>query len=61
MIRALSKIFSYLFHPLFILTYMLVILLTVNPYAFGMRSVMDGDQLIPVSNTHLTLPTTPYV
>ncbi len=46
MVRMISKIFSYLFHPLFILTYMLVVLLIVNPYAFGMRSVKDGDQLI---------------
>lgn len=46
MIRTVSRIFSYAFHPLFILTYMLVLLLMVNPYAFGMRSVRDGDQLI---------------
>jgi hypothetical protein len=46
MIKPLSKVFSYLFHPLFMLTYMLVLLMVVNPYAFGMRSVKDGDQVV---------------
>lgn len=46
MIKPLSRIFSYVFHPLFMLTYMLVLLMVVNPYAFGMRSVKDGDQVV---------------
>jgi membrane-associated phospholipid phosphatase len=46
MIKPLSKVFSYLFHPLFMLTYMLVLLMVVNPYAFGMRSIKDGDQVV---------------
>lgn len=41
-----ARILSYLFHPLFILTYILVLMLICNPYAFGMSSIKDGDDLI---------------
>lgn len=46
MIRTFSKIISYIFHPLLILTYMLLILLLVNPYLFGVNSVQGGTRLI---------------
>lgn len=38
----LAQVISFVFHPLLILTYMLVLLLLVNPYLFGVNSV--GDQ-----------------
>lgn len=46
--QALAKIISVLFHPLLILTYMLVLFLLVNPYVFGIHSIQEpfGMQLI---------------
>ena len=38
----LARIISILFHPLLIVTYMLVLLLLINPYLFGVSRV--GDQ-----------------
>ncbi|MCB0555531.1 MAG: hypothetical protein KDD02_18435 [Phaeodactylibacter sp.] len=40
--RMLARIISILFHPLLIVTYMLVLLLLINPYLFGVSRV--GDQ-----------------
>ena len=42
MLRMLARIISILFHPLLIVTYMLVLLLLINPYLFGVSRV--GDQ-----------------
>lgn len=42
MLKSTAQIISFVFHPLLILTYMLVILLIVNPYLFGVNSI--GDQ-----------------
>lgn len=46
--QVLAKIISVLFHPLLILTYMLVLFLLVNPYVFGIHSIQEpfGMQLI---------------
>ncbi len=41
MLQMLARIISYLFHPLLILTYMLVLLLLVNPYLFGVSSISE--------------------
>ena len=38
MLRFTARLFSFVFHPLFILTYMLIILLEVNPYFFGIQN-----------------------
>ena len=43
MLRSLAQIISFVFHPLLMLTYMLILLLLINPYLFGVSSI--GDQL----------------
>jgi hypothetical protein len=42
-LRIVARIVSFLFHPLLIPTYMLMLLLVVNPYIFGVNSL--GDEL----------------
>lgn len=42
MLRFLAHVFSVVFHPLLIVTYMLIILLLVNPYMFGVNDLTDG-------------------
>lgn len=37
-----ARIISYLFHPLLILTYMICLLMLVNPFAFGVRELGEG-------------------
>ena len=39
MLRAIALLFSLVFHPLLMLTYILVILLIVNPYLFSISNV----------------------
>ena len=46
MLRLIANIFSVIFHPLLILTYMLVILMLVNPYLFGLHSISGNKPLI---------------
>lgn len=46
MLRFLAKTISVIFHPLLALTYMLLLLLLVNPYLFGVNSVGGRSQLI---------------
>jgi len=46
MLRFLAYSVSVFCHPLFMLTYMLLILLTVNPYLFGVNKVGDSSFLI---------------
>ena len=41
MLRLLAQIISFIFHPLLIVTYMLALLLLVNPYLFGVSSIGD--------------------
>jgi hypothetical protein len=38
--------FSLVFHPLLILMYMLVMMLLVNPYMFGYRTIREADSLL---------------
>ena len=55
--RSTAWIFSFVFHPLFILTYMVLILLWTNPFSFGWRHVAEADTLlIIVVMTSITLP-----
>lgn len=42
----IARIVSIVFHPLLMLTYMLLLMLVVNPYMFGYQRVVDGDALI---------------
>lgn len=41
MLRLLAQSISFIFHPLLIVTYMLILLLLVNPYLFGVSSIAD--------------------
>lgn len=43
--RIAAQIISIIFHPLLILTYMLILLLMVNPYLFGVNSVSDKESI----------------
>lgn len=43
MLRSIAQIISLVFHPLLIVTYMLVTLLVVNPYLFGVNSISDPN------------------
>ena len=47
MLRLMAQLISIVFHPLLIVTYMLVLLLLVNPYLFGVSSIGDkASQLL---------------
>ncbi|HHB78708.1 MAG TPA: hypothetical protein ENK85_05710 [Saprospiraceae bacterium] len=46
MLKAGAKVISYLFHPLMVMSYGLIMLLIINPYMFGFSSPMGGDKLI---------------
>src|SRR6187200_2037604 len=55
--RAVAQFFSFLFHPLFILTYMSLVLLWTNPFSFGWRHVSEANTLlIIIVMTTITLP-----
>jgi hypothetical protein len=43
--RKAAQIVSIIFHPLLILTYMLILLLMVNPYLFGVNSLGDKESI----------------
>lgn len=45
-IKFSSSIISYLFHPLLMLTYILVLILFANPFLFGIRHFSEGGKLI---------------
>jgi hypothetical protein len=55
--KTVAHVFSYIFHPLLILTYMILVLLWTNPFSFGFRHVAEADTLlIIVVMTTITLP-----
>lgn len=57
--RTLARILSFLGHPLLILTYILLLLLAINPYAFSARHMTDKRAmllLISVFTTTFMLP-----
>jgi len=55
--KAVANTFSYVFHPLLILTYMVLVLLWANPFSFGFRHVAEADTLLLiVIMTTITLP-----
>jgi membrane-associated phospholipid phosphatase len=43
--RLSAKIISVIFHPLLVLTYMLMLLLIVNPYLFGVNNIGDKGSI----------------
>ncbi len=56
---SIAKFLSYIGHPLLVLTYMLLLLLAVNPYAFGVRAMTDQNAvllLVSVFSTTFLLP-----
>lgn len=47
MLQGFARLVSIVFHPLLILTYMLVLLLLVNPYSFGFHNIVEaGSRLL---------------
>jgi hypothetical protein len=44
MLKTIASIFSYIFHPIFVLTYLLILVMWVNPYLFG-RTTFEGHNL----------------
>ncbi|HJW30947.1 MAG TPA: hypothetical protein VJ508_17070 [Saprospiraceae bacterium] len=44
--KAVAHFFSFVFHPLFVLTYMVLILLWTNPFSFGWRNVTEANVLL---------------
>lgn len=46
MLRYLAYFFSIIFHPLLVLTYMLILLLLVNPYLFGVNNLSASIPLV---------------
>ncbi len=54
MLKPLARIISYIFHPLLILTYMLVLLLLVNPYLFGLNSIAESNSKILILRIFLS-------
>lgn len=55
--KTVARVFSFVFHPLFVLTYMTLILLWTNPFSFGWRHVAEADTLLIIMiMTTITLP-----
>lgn len=57
--KTLARLLSLLFHPLLVLTYALLLLMLINPYAFSVRSVADKRAmmlLLSVFTTSFMLP-----
>lgn len=48
MLKIGANFISYLFHPLIVMSYGLVMLLIINPYMFGYSSPQGGDKLLLV-------------
>ena len=46
MLKGIAHLISIIFHPLLMLTYMLVLLMLINPYLFGVHSVSGNKVLI---------------
>jgi hypothetical protein len=45
MLKIIASIFSYIFHPLLLLTYLLLMIMLINPYLFGHTS-FEGHNLL---------------
>ncbi len=46
MSRSIAQFLSHLFHPLLAVTYMLVLLLLINPYAFGVNQLGEQKSMV---------------
>jgi len=54
MLRPLAKLLSLLFHPLFVVTYLLLLLFAVNPYLFSIQDA-KGQGLVLISVLFLSV------
>ncbi len=57
--KYISKTLSFVGHPLLVLTYILLLMLAVNPYAFGVKSISDQRGvllLLSVFTTSFMIP-----
>ncbi|NBC09183.1 MAG: hypothetical protein GVY26_18480 [Bacteroidetes bacterium] len=54
MLKSLAQVLSFIFHPLLIVTYMLVLLLLVNPYLFGVNSIGDKQSKLLILQVFLS-------
>lgn len=46
MIRGLAQTISYIFHPIFMVFYMLMVMIVVNPYSFGFGEVTNRNVML---------------
>ena len=57
MSKTVSHILSVVFHPLLLLTYMVIIILAINPYAFGVNRVIGAlPVILAIFATTFVLP-----
>lgn len=61
MIKSIAQIISFVFHPLLIVTYMLVILLLINPYLFGVNSIGDEISQLIILRAFITTFVIPVI
>jgi hypothetical protein len=55
--KSVARVVSFVFHPLFVLTYMTLVLLWTNPFSFGWRHIAEADTLLIILiMTTITLP-----
>lgn len=54
MLRPLAQIISFVFHPLLIVSYMLILLLLVNPYLFGVNNIREEAGKLLILQTFLS-------
>lgn len=54
MLKSLAQVLSFVFHPLLIVTYMLVLLMLVNPYLFGVNSISDKESKLLILQVFLS-------
>ena len=47
--RIFSEVLFYLFHPLFLVTYGLIILISIDPFSFGEREIMGEFPLLVIT------------
>lgn len=54
MIRSVAQFLSLLFHPLLIVTYMLILLLLINPYLFGVSHIGEQESKVLIIRVFLS-------
>ena len=51
--KPIAQFISWIFHPLLMLTYMICLLMVVNPYAFGFSRIGEGRSILLIINVFL--------